>query len=251
MKSSISPASSTTPAGTITTAYDYGYAADGGRRWRKDYANNVWTWYPCGVACNAGELVEQTSDLTGNTWTTSAPVLESRQWMQAQIIRRNAEYHHFGLNNSVSIITDNTSNVLSSSIYDAFASKRYAVGSSQSLWITNSLVAEVDGITLRYGSGDSQLAARKIVLAKRDVGYPFPLPGRGNCKKATSRDACLQCCSANAKDDIAYCKWQHDEGEIDFGKEFQCFIKAGQKKFACNDACEKKFPIPDPQIAFL
>ena len=40
--------------GTVVTAYEYGYAFDGGRRWRKDIAGNLWTWYPCGVACCAG-----------------------------------------------------------------------------------------------------------------------------------------------------------------------------------------------------
>ena len=42
-----------------TTAYEYGYAFDGGRRWKKDIANAVWTWFPCGVACSAGDLVER------------------------------------------------------------------------------------------------------------------------------------------------------------------------------------------------
>jgi len=26
---------------------------------------NKWIWYPCGVACSAGELVEMSSDLSG------------------------------------------------------------------------------------------------------------------------------------------------------------------------------------------
>ncbi|MER3473178.1 MAG: hypothetical protein C4335_03925, partial [Armatimonadota bacterium] len=57
--------------GNVQVAYEYGYGFDGGRRWRKDYVNGVWTWYPCGVGCGAGELVEQTSDLSGAQWTTS------------------------------------------------------------------------------------------------------------------------------------------------------------------------------------
>jgi hypothetical protein len=40
-----------------TLAFEYAYGFDGGRRWRKDHANDVWNWYPCGVACCAGELV--------------------------------------------------------------------------------------------------------------------------------------------------------------------------------------------------
>ena len=36
--------------GNVPLAYEYGYGFDGGRRWRKDYLNGVWTRYPCGVA---------------------------------------------------------------------------------------------------------------------------------------------------------------------------------------------------------
>ena len=60
-----------------TLAYQYAYGADGNRRWAKDIANNAWTWYPCGIACGAGELVEQGSDLTGGTWTTNAQYLRA------------------------------------------------------------------------------------------------------------------------------------------------------------------------------
>lgn len=55
-----------------TLAYQQAFGADGNRRWVKDIANNLWTWYACGVACGAGELIEETSDLTGGTWATSA-----------------------------------------------------------------------------------------------------------------------------------------------------------------------------------
>ena len=51
--------------GNVQVAYEYGYGCDGGRRWRKDYVNGVWTRYPCGVACGAGDLVEQEKPLEG------------------------------------------------------------------------------------------------------------------------------------------------------------------------------------------
>jgi len=60
----------------VQLAYEYGYGFEEGRRWRKDTVNGVWTRYPCGVACGAGELVEQTSDLSGSQWTTSALYLQ-------------------------------------------------------------------------------------------------------------------------------------------------------------------------------
>ncbi|GIV14615.1 MAG: hypothetical protein KatS3mg022_0050 [Armatimonadota bacterium] len=71
-------------------AYEYAYGFDGGRRWRKDYINGVWTRYPCGVACGAGELVEQQKPLEGGSWTTSALYLQG-----ISLVRRNGEWHHF------------------------------------------------------------------------------------------------------------------------------------------------------------
>ncbi len=53
------------------------YGADGNRRWSKDIVNNQWTWYPCGVAGGAGEMVEETSDLTDSNWATSGQYLRA------------------------------------------------------------------------------------------------------------------------------------------------------------------------------
>jgi len=74
----------------VQLAYEYGYGFDGGRRWRKDYLNGVWTRYPCGVACGAGELVEQQKPLEGGSWTVSALYLQG-----ISLVRRNDEWHHF------------------------------------------------------------------------------------------------------------------------------------------------------------
>jgi YD repeat-containing protein len=54
---------------TQTLAYEYAYGFDGGRRWRKDYDNNMWNWYPCGVACAAGELVVLQNSIGGSNWS--------------------------------------------------------------------------------------------------------------------------------------------------------------------------------------
>ena len=56
--------------GTTTALFGYGYGFDGGRRWRKDLAGGIQDWYPCGVACCAGELVTLRSTNGGSTWTT-------------------------------------------------------------------------------------------------------------------------------------------------------------------------------------
>ena len=123
--------------GTITTAYEYGYAADGGRRWQKDYAGNVWTWYPCGVACNAGELVEQTSDLTGTTWTTSALYLKGGSGCGSSIIRRNSEYQYFDLQGYLSLVSGAGASTLASRIYNRYGVQQFTTGSAQTPWISS------------------------------------------------------------------------------------------------------------------
>jgi hypothetical protein len=60
--------------GVTTPLFEYGYGYDGARRWRKDLASNVWDWYPCGVACCAGDLVTLRSTDGGAAWS----VLERR-----------------------------------------------------------------------------------------------------------------------------------------------------------------------------
>ena len=50
----------------------------------------VWIRYPCGVACGAGDLVEQQKPLDGGSWTTSALYLQG-----ISLVRRNSEWHHF------------------------------------------------------------------------------------------------------------------------------------------------------------
>ena len=102
----------------------------GNRRWRKDIANAVWTWYPCGVACGAGELVEETSDLTGGSWTTSAHYLRAGGGCSSLLIRRNSEYHCFDLTGTVGVILDGGSSLLSDNLYDAYGVDMYSSGNA-------------------------------------------------------------------------------------------------------------------------
>ena len=113
----------------VQVAYEYGYGFDGGRRWRKDYVSGVWTRYPCGVACGAGELVEQTSDLSGAQWTTSALYLQG-----ISLVRRNSEWHHFDPLGTAGVITNGTASVISNNLYDVFGVLRYEQGSAQTPW---------------------------------------------------------------------------------------------------------------------
>jgi hypothetical protein len=115
--------------GNVQLAYEYGYGFDGGRRWRKDTVNGVWTRYPCGVACGAGDLVEQTSDLSGSQWTTSALYLQG-----ISLVRRNNEWHHFDPLGTAQVITNNSASVISNNLYDLFGVLRYEQGSAQTPW---------------------------------------------------------------------------------------------------------------------
>ena len=118
-----------------TTAYEYGYAYDGKRRWKKDYAGSSATWYPCGVACAAGELAElsNTIDSTGSTtgtWVTSALFLPGGAGCgSAPVRRRNVgggdEYHHADLFGVNGVITNGGAAVISSNLYDQFGVFQY------------------------------------------------------------------------------------------------------------------------------
>ena len=131
--------------------YQYAYGADGGRRWRKDIAASLWTWYPCGVACSAGELVEQTSDLTGAVWSTAALYLRGGSGCSARIIRRNSEYHHADIPGAFPVITNGNGSVLSSNLYDRFGVQRFANGSAATPWRWSE--AREDGL-IRTGGSD-------------------------------------------------------------------------------------------------
>jgi hypothetical protein len=146
----------------VQLAYEYGYGFDGGRRWRKDYLNGVWTRYPCGVACGAGELVEQTSDLSGSQWTTSALYLQG-----ISLVRRNNEWHHFDPLGTAQVITNNSASVISNNVYDIFGVLRYEQGSAQTPW--------------RWLSGRSKLIEETLVApqAMRCMAAAPELPAVG------------------------------------------------------------------------
>ena len=116
-------------SGNMQLAYEYGYGFDGCRRWRKDYLNGVWTRYPCGVACGAGELVEQQKPLEGGSWTTSALYLQG-----ISLVRRNNEWHHFDPLGTAGVITNSSAQVVSNNVYDVFGVLRHQQGSAQTPW---------------------------------------------------------------------------------------------------------------------
>jgi len=65
--------------------------------------------------------VEQTVDLSGSQWTTSALYLQD-----ISLVRRNSEWHHFD--------PSGTDPVVSNNLYDVFGVLRHPQGSAQTLW---------------------------------------------------------------------------------------------------------------------
>ncbi|MDE2126547.1 MAG: RHS repeat protein [Armatimonadetes bacterium] len=164
-----------------TTAYEYGYAFDGGRRWKKDISAAAWTWFPCGVACSAGDLVEQTSDLTGQSWSTSAVYLRG-MGCGSSIYRRNSEWHLFDAGGTAGVITDGSANVLSNNLYDAFGVLMYTSGSAATQWRFLGRFVEEEGLVASAGGGGDMLVARGAGIG-----------GRHRDCRGLSPGACYEC----------------------------------------------------------
>ncbi|HLH78951.1 MAG TPA: hypothetical protein VKV29_01570 [Chthonomonas sp.] len=175
--------------------YQYGYGADGNRRWRKDLVNNVWVWYPCGVACSAGELVEEVSDLSGGVWKVQALYLRAGGGCSSLLVRRNGEYHHGDVLGNKGVITDGSGNVLSSNVYDAFGVSMFISGSAQTPYRPAGLVLDVEGLDFSGPPVACLLYAnRALALSEEQCGgkpprkKPKPKPPVGSA----CRDRCIQ-----------------------------------------------------------
>lgn len=133
-----------------TLSYQYAYGADGNRRWSKDIGNDVWTWYPCGVACGAGEMVEETSSLTGSSWSVSSQYLRAGGGCSNLLIRRKSstddEYHHENLQENYAIITDSAHNIKADIIFDNFNISRYSTNNTLTQYYKSNWVNSDDTI---------------------------------------------------------------------------------------------------------
>ncbi len=87
------------------------------------------------MACGAGELVEQGSDLTDATWTTNAQYLRAAGGCSSMLIRRKSstddEYHHEDPLGNFGVITGATGAVLWSKLYDAFVNAQYVANNAR------------------------------------------------------------------------------------------------------------------------
>ena len=156
--------------GNVQLAYEYAYGFDGGRRWRKDYINGVWTRYPCGVACGAGDLVEQQKPLEGGSWTTSALYLQG-----ISLVRRNSEWHHFDPLGTAGVITNSSASIISNNLYDVFGVLRYEQGSAQTPWRWRNVSTTEEG----FVSSEGLFVVPKVGITAGGVVLPGIFIGIG------------------------------------------------------------------------
>jgi len=198
-----------------TVKFEFGYAYDGARRWTKDIAANKWTWYPCGVACSAGELVEMSSDLTGATWTTTSTSLTTGG-CGTSLIRSDALFVVNDSRGNVTTITGANADTIATTVYDANGVRRAGSGS-----LTPGVIRAI------YGSGNedsmgsfsnARFQPRDVIDWIKGIIWPRPKPTPGPkdgpkelCKTVcktlvcgglagAAKKICVKACEANCND---------------------------------------------------
>ncbi len=212
-----------------TLAYQYAYGADGNRHWAKDIANNAWTWYPCGVACGAGELVEQGSDLTGTTWTTNAQYLRAGGGCRSMLIRRKSstddEYHHEDPLGVFGVITGANAATLSSNVYDASGSLMFATTNLSSPFVRKSVTRTFDSLLLVEYS--YRFTARGIILNRKiestEINNPLV-------------QMCIDDCDATHYEEIKHCNRLKSKGA-----RRVCYEKSIKEMAECHHTCFLKY----------
>ncbi len=181
-----------------TLAYQYAYGADGNRRWSKDIANNQWTWYPCGVAYGAGEMVEETSDLTGSSWATSGQYLRAGGGCSSLLIRRKSttddEFHHEDMVGVFGVLTNATCTIIQNNVSDAYSVPQYVDQNGQILTkqiaVCTVTIAEPDMQAAPSG-GAVSFQARALHVASKKSAPHHP------CKKKKGPHNTAQCDGLN------------------------------------------------------
>ncbi len=122
--------------GAVTLAFEYAYAFDGGRRSKKDGASGVQTWFPCGVACSAGELVELTRPIDpsgnptgGGAWTLATTYLRGGGCSASVLGKKTSsttQWWHSDVLGSVSLVTDGSASVKVAQLVDALGVLRFS-----------------------------------------------------------------------------------------------------------------------------
>lgn len=168
---------------------------------RKNIINDLWTWYPCGVACGAGEMIEETSDLTGSSWSTSGQYLRAGGGCSSLLIRRKSttddEYHHVDIIGAYGVITNGTVNIISSCIYDKFKVPLYSQGNIMSDQISTNYVLTNDDLVSIQNNNNFILPTRSLVI--NPIGSIKLLSSASNfcffiCHRFFSASICNQLC---------------------------------------------------------
>jgi YD repeat-containing protein len=226
--------------GTVTPLFEYAYGFDGGRRSAKNLLTGVLEWYPCGVACCAGELVSLTSSNNGATWSTKDSSLPST--LGAKLINGNLMLN--GLTSSETLITGSQS---SQNIVDSFGIPRGTTDSG-SAFVSNRLETPVDsglwaqlqvlqlapqqakpgGMSCKERYDHCMKTVDDYIYVCAGIAIGIGAVGAGACTKACTKTknvaACLACLIAI--------------GAIEVGLGYICLTEAGKQRNQCAYAYE-------------
>jgi YD repeat-containing protein len=220
---------------TQTLKFEYAYGFDGGRRWRKDHANDVWNWYPCGVACCAGELATLKSTLSGSAWSTDYLGLKG----QALAFVGSVSMHRsIASATSLGIAMDSTPSDLGRPVFDKFGVAR---NDSTDLWFLVGLVAVGALLLSGCSSADDEEAAsgpKKTGSESNMCQTPLPCMELDILDGAFDLSGCGKMCRSirlNGRANVPITVWM-DEC-TDCCDEFNL---DGNSRTVCYAACEGK-----------
>ena len=238
--------------------YQYGYGADGNRRWRKDLVNNVWVWYPCGVACSAGELVEEVSDLSGGVWNVQALYLRAGGGCSSLLVRRNGEYHHGDVLDNKGVITDGSGNVLSSNVYDAFGVSMYTSGSAQTPYRPAGLVLDEEGLDFSGPPVACPLYTnRALTLGQQSCGSGLYVAQAKPTSKSDPYEQCIAKCNQHYKEHVHVCNEEYQDckgaphADLFYCRlQYKLCLQNAQSALQdCINGCDKYNPLPPLPVA--
>lgn len=165
-----------------TTKFEFMAGFDGARRWSKDVSADRWDWFPCGVQCSAGELVEMTSTLAGSSWTTSATNLARSSCGGPGLVRSGSQWVLPDLFGRVRLAMSSSGSTVASAVFDSLGVQRFGTGTLASGVIRNT-----------YGSGDED--GLNSMLHGRDLvsGGIGPASAGLKCSPGEIVDCILTC----------------------------------------------------------
>jgi hypothetical protein len=189
--------------------------------------------------------VEQTSNLTGATWTTSALYLRTGGDCGSQLIRRvsstDSEYHHADPRGNFGVISSSTATVLSNNLYDYFGVTRYTSGMSQSPWLSDAIYIEADGLQVASIQQRMAIPTRALVATPLDISP--------DCVQQSYDEAsCKKCCQFmlhwnldNCKADYRQCMQKYNDPTMCNALKRACDHDQNAKEQICEVACRRHY----------